>query len=101
MNQDMNENTNKENALQQVECEVNNGEQNAQRPGHIPEKFWDSKNKTVRLDALIKSYLELEKRFSKLVHETAISEKDENPDTEHGMSAKPEEQKKRNLSKIV
>lgn len=94
MDQDMNENTNKENALQQVECEVKNGEQNAQRPGHIPEKFWDSKNKTVRLDALIKSYLELEKQFSKLVHETALSEKDENPDTEHGMSAKLEEQKK-------
>jgi hypothetical protein len=28
------------------------------------------------------------------VHETAVSEKDENPDAEHEMSAKPEEQKK-------
>lgn len=94
MDQDMNENTNTENALQQVEREVNNGEQNAQRPGHIPEKFWDSKNKTVRLDALIKSYLELEKRFSKLVHETAAA-------CRKWYVCKARRAKKRNLPKIA
>ncbi len=94
MDQDMNENTNKTDVFHQIGNDVDNRAQDTVRPGHIPEKFWDSKNQTVRIDALIKSYLELEKRFSKLVHETAMSEKEGNLDTEHEMSVKPEEQKK-------
>jgi len=31
------------------------------RPDHIPEKFWDAEKGEVRLDALVKSYSELEK----------------------------------------
>jgi hypothetical protein len=33
----------------------------ATRPEHIPEKFWDGEKGEVRLDALVKSYSELEK----------------------------------------
>ncbi|MFM2045659.1 MAG: hypothetical protein RLY86_4235, partial [Pseudomonadota bacterium] len=33
-------------------------------PTHIPEKFWDAAAGTLRADALLKSYLELEKRLS-------------------------------------
>lgn len=33
----------------------------ATRPDHIPEKFWDAEKGEVRLDALVKSYSELEK----------------------------------------
>lgn len=34
------------------------------RPAEIPEKFWDAERKELRVDALLKSYLELERRFS-------------------------------------
>lgn len=37
----------------------------AQRPDHIPEKFWDSEKGEVRVDDLAKSYSELEKGKSK------------------------------------
>lgn len=36
----------------------------ASKPENLPEKFWDSKNNELRLDALINSYLELERKFS-------------------------------------
>ena len=36
------------------------------RPAGIPEKFWDDKAGQVRVDALIKSYLELERKLSGL-----------------------------------
>lgn len=35
----------------------------AARPPHVPEKFWDARAGAVRLEALLKSYLELEKRL--------------------------------------
>lgn len=35
----------------------------AQRPDHIPEKFWDAEKGTVRYDDLAKSYVELEKKL--------------------------------------
>ena len=35
-----------------------------QRPASVPDKFWDEAVGTVRTDALIKSYLELEKKLS-------------------------------------
>lgn len=34
------------------------------RPAHVPEKFWDAEAGAVRTDALLKSYLELERRLS-------------------------------------
>jgi hypothetical protein len=37
----------------------------SQRPGDIPEKFWDSTAGTVRVDTLLKSYAELERRLSR------------------------------------
>lgn len=36
----------------------------AGRPPHVPEKFWDPATGTIRVDALLKSYLELEQRLS-------------------------------------
>lgn len=33
------------------------------RPDHVPEKFWDPKTGQVRVEALIKSYRDLERRF--------------------------------------
>ncbi len=38
----------------------------AQRPKDIPEKFWDSEQKTVRTEALLKSYLELERKLGSM-----------------------------------
>ncbi|MDQ1080424.1 capsid assembly protein [Pseudoroseomonas cervicalis] len=37
---------------------------NAARPEDIPEKFWDAEKQALRVDALLKSYRELEKRLS-------------------------------------
>ncbi|MDB5379067.1 MAG: hypothetical protein JWR00_3513 [Rubritepida sp.] len=34
------------------------------RPSDVPEKFWDAENSTLRVDALLKSYRELERRMS-------------------------------------
>ena len=36
----------------------------ASRPVEVPEKFWDSAQGQMRVDALLKSYLELERRLS-------------------------------------
>lgn len=36
----------------------------AGRPAEIPEKFWDAATGTLRVEALLKSYLELERRMS-------------------------------------
>ncbi|MFO1152113.1 MAG: hypothetical protein U1E42_00405 [Rhodospirillales bacterium] len=38
----------------------------SKRPQQLPDKFWDEKAETVRLDALIKSYLDLERKLSSL-----------------------------------
>ena len=35
----------------------------AERPAHVPEKFWDAEGGMVRLEALLKSYLELERKL--------------------------------------
>lgn len=42
------------------------------RPDHVPEKFWDADKGEVRLDALLKSQTELEKRFSKGEHKQGL-----------------------------
>jgi hypothetical protein len=36
------------------------------RPALLPDKFWDEKAGVVRLDALLKSYLDLERKFSSI-----------------------------------
>jgi len=33
------------------------------RPGHVPEKFWDAQDGSVRVDALLRSYAELERHL--------------------------------------
>lgn len=37
------------------------------RPDEVPEKFWNAETGTLRADALLKSYRELERRMSKMV----------------------------------
>ena len=37
------------------------------RPNHVPEKFWDPAAKQVRIDALTKSYSELERKLSGMI----------------------------------
>jgi hypothetical protein len=37
------------------------------RPAGVPEKFWDASASAVRVDALLKSYLELERRLSQRI----------------------------------
>jgi hypothetical protein len=37
------------------------------RPEHVPEKFWDAEGGAVRTDALLKSYLELERKLGRMV----------------------------------
>jgi hypothetical protein len=34
------------------------------RPAEVPEKFWDESKSALRVDALLKSYLELERKFA-------------------------------------
>ncbi len=38
-----------------------------ERPAEVPEKFWDSSANAVRTDALLKSYLQLEKKLGTMV----------------------------------
>ncbi len=37
------------------------------RPPHVPQKFWDPDARQIRVDALLKSYLELERKLSAMV----------------------------------
>jgi len=39
----------------------------AAKPANLPEKFWDAESQTIRLEALINSYVALEKRLSNSV----------------------------------
>ncbi len=41
--------------------------QTTKKPEFLPEKFWDKETETTRLEAMSKSYKELEKRFSQTV----------------------------------
>lgn len=38
-----------------------------QRPEHVPEKFWDQEAGAVRVDALARSYVELERKLGRMV----------------------------------
>ncbi|TVQ36018.1 MAG: hypothetical protein EA356_06430 [Geminicoccaceae bacterium] len=49
----------------------------SERPEGIPEKFWDAKAGTVRTEALLKSYVELERRMSRMLPHPEDSEGDE------------------------
>src|SRR5918996_1471106 len=37
------------------------------RPAGVPEKFWDGETGTVRTDALLKSYLEIERKLGSMI----------------------------------
>ena len=39
----------------------------AERPAHIPEKFWDAESGAVRTEALLRSYVELERKLGRMV----------------------------------
>ena len=39
------------------------------KPDHVPEKFWDAKKEEIRVEALLSSYLALEKKLSTMVAE--------------------------------
>ncbi|MDB5413768.1 MAG: hypothetical protein JWR10_2103 [Rubritepida sp.] len=49
-----------ENLLQTTDASTTVGE----RPAEVPEKFWDAESGELRVDALLKSYRELERRMS-------------------------------------
>lgn len=55
------ENQDAPNLLEGAERETTN------KPEGIPDKFWDDKSQSVRVDALVKSYLALEKKLSQSV----------------------------------
>lgn len=38
------------------------------KPGNLPEKFWDDGKQEIRVDALLSSYLELEKKLSTMIN---------------------------------
>lgn len=46
---------------------VETGQPEAERPDDVPEKFWDAETGSVRTEALLKSYGELEKRLSRML----------------------------------
>ena len=46
-----------------VETGPNTGDDQPMRPDGVPEKFWDQKNGSVRVEALAKSYQELERKL--------------------------------------
>ena len=54
------------------------------RPDHVPAKFWDASTGTVRVEALLKSYLELERRLSAPVP-PAVQATDYRIDCAHGL----------------
>lgn len=40
----------------------------SEKPANLPEKFWDAEKKEIRVDALLGSYLELEKKLSGMIN---------------------------------
>jgi hypothetical protein len=64
---------------------------NAQKPEGIPDKFWDMEKGEVRTDALIKSYMELEKRMATSVPEPTDDATRERFLKAAGVPAKPED----------
>ncbi len=54
---------------------VNADQNQTAKPDGVPEKFWDEQKKEIRLDALLSSYLALEKKMASMIHA---------PDSEEG-----------------
>jgi hypothetical protein len=69
---------------------LNNNAQ-IQKPDGLPDKFWDAENGVVRTDALIKSYIELEKRMSTSIPEPTDEETRARFLRAAGVPASPEE----------
>ncbi len=51
----------------EIETPAENQAEQSDKPFNVPDKFWDADKKEIRVEALINSYLALEKRFSKMV----------------------------------
>lgn len=64
---------------------------NTNKPEGLPDKFWDGEKGEVRLDALLKSYLELEKRMASSVPEPTDDETRARFLKAAGVPAKPED----------
>ena len=47
--------------------DVEDGHKNMERPADVPDKFWDPAANTIRTEALLKSYRELERKLGKMV----------------------------------
>lgn len=63
----------------------------AERPAHIPEKFWDAEKGEVRVEDLAKSYAELEKNKGKPAEQPKVADKapeGEQPDAEKALADK-------------
>jgi len=54
------------------------------RPEHIPEKFWDNDKGEVRLDDLVKSYTELEKKATKAPQDAPKDQEQQSKETPEG-----------------
>ncbi len=60
------------------------------KPDFIPEKFWDEKTKTIRVEALAQSYIELEKKLSNTPKQLMPPETDEDKINLLKMLGRPE-----------
>ena len=54
-----------------------NNENITQKPENVPEKFWDNEVGSVRIESLLKSYQELEKKLGSMVSMPKVPEKAE------------------------
>lgn len=50
-------------------AEVETVEANTNKPANVPDKFWDGKKEEIRVEALLASYIALEKKLSTMVPE--------------------------------
>lgn len=70
-------------------CETGPGEE-SRRPGDVPEKFWDAAAGTIRTDALLRSYLELERRLGRSVPKPEGEDDVEGTNRLFGLLGRPE-----------
>jgi len=66
-------------------------ENQTQKPDGLPDKFWDDEAQMIRVDALVKSYTELEKRMSGSIPEPTDDETRERFLRAAGVPASPDE----------
>lgn len=62
----------------------NNNNQKPQRPANVPEKFWDAEAGTIKTDAVLASYAELEKRLSNPKPDDKNTDPNAKPDNNSG-----------------